>query len=135
MVQILSFLFMFCHLLLILFPCYLFPTHRTVLQQTRGALLKNCARHYNILYGRIETKFPIQTIKAIQPCRSDSFLLYRKLRSYTIKILSYCRAIFLKSKELLFKNAHGLRKAKMLCTSAAGGAAKPLFLLFKTDNR
>ena len=35
---------------------------------------------------------------------------------------------FLKSKKLLFKNAHGLRKANLLRTSAVGGAAKPLFL-------
>ena len=38
---------------------------------------------------------------------------------------------FLKSKKLLFKNAHGLRKANLLRASAAGGAAKPLFLFLK----
>jgi hypothetical protein len=35
---------------------------------------------------------------------------------------------------MLFKNAHGLRKAILLRTSAAGGAAKPLFL-FNNRNR
>jgi len=54
--------------------------------------------------------------------------LYRKLRSRKEKNNHTAVQFFLKSFSFS-KNAHGIRKAKLLRPSAVGGAAKLLFLL------
>ena len=40
------------------------------------------------------------------------FLLYRKLRSYTIKILSYCRAKFFEKQKIAFQKCTWLKKSE-----------------------
>ncbi len=40
------------------------------------------------------------------------FLLYRELRSYTIKILSYCRAKFFEKQKIAFQKCTWLKKSE-----------------------
>jgi len=56
------------------------------------------------------------------------FLLYRKLRFRKEKN-NYTAVQFFWKSFSFSKNAHGIRKAKLLRPSAVGGAAKLLFLL------
>lgn len=44
--------------------------------------------------------------------RFNAFLLYRKLRSYTIKILSYCRAKFFEKQKIAFQKCTWLKKSE-----------------------
>ena len=43
---------------------------------------------------------------------SKLFLFYRKLRSYTIKILSYCRAKFFEKQKIAFQKCTWLKKSE-----------------------